>query len=198
MGYTTDLYGKLKFNKQLTIDDKKFLEKLASTRRMARNVDEKYGVEGEFYVDGSDLFGQGHEDNIIDYNRPPKTQPGLWLQWVPTDDGWFLEWDGNEKFYNYVEWLQYLIDKVLDPKGYKLNGEIEWQGEDRDDIGKIRVTDSKITISEGNVVFDEPSEYSGWWEIKFDGPEPSDSTREHVGKMIAEGYTSGDYQDKES
>lgn len=155
MGYTTDFSGTLKLNKQLTLDDKTFLEKLASTRRMARNVDPKYGVEGEFYVESTDDFGQGRDDNIIDYNVPPKTQPSLWLQWVPTEDGWGLEWDGGEKFYNYVEWLQYLIDKVLGPKGYILNGEIEWGGEDREDMGKIYVKNNIIKVYEARITYDE-------------------------------------------
>ena len=154
MGYSTDFEGTLKLNKQLTLDDKTFLDKLANTRRMARNVDEKYGVEGEFYVDGTDDFGVG-DDSVIDYNRPPKTQPELWLQWIPTEDGWGLEWDGNEKFYNYVEWLEYLIEKILEPRGYILNGEVEWYGEEREDAGKIIVKDNIITIQEAKTVYEE-------------------------------------------
>ena len=89
MGYQTDLYGTLKLNRQLTVDEKNFLEKLATTRRMARNI-EGFGVEGEFYVDGDDGdwgIGDQNDKTIIDQNIPPKTQPGLWLQWVPTEDG---------------------------------------------------------------------------------------------------------------
>jgi hypothetical protein len=197
MGYSTDFSGKLKLNKQLSLDDKTFLEKLANTRRMARNVDPKYGVEGEFYVEGGGMMGQDRDDTIIDYNVPPKTQPGLWCQWVPTEDGWFLEWDGGEKFYNYVEWLEYLIEKVLKPRGYSLSGEIEWVGEDPDDRGMIRVKDNVVKTLEAKVVYEEEDERSGWWEIKFDGPEPSDSTLERIGNMIKDGYTSGDYYDKE-
>ncbi len=52
MGYTTDFSGILKFNRPLTVKESNFLKKLNQTRRMGRNVDAKYGVEGEFYVDG--------------------------------------------------------------------------------------------------------------------------------------------------
>lgn len=154
MGYTTDFHGALKLNKQLSEDDKTFLKKLASTRRMARNVDAKYGVEGEFYVDGEGMFGQDIEDNVIDHNRPPRTQPSLWLQWVPTEDGWGIEWDGNEKFYNYVEWLEYLIEKILAPRGYVLNGEVEWYGEDREDMGKISVKDNVVTTHSARISYE--------------------------------------------
>lgn len=144
MGYTTDFEGTLKLNKTLTAEDKTFLEKLASTRRMARNV-EGYGVDGEFYVDGTGFMGQGNDDNIINHNRPPRTQPSLWLQWVPTQDGNGIEWDGGEKFYEYVEWLEYLIVKILAPKGYVLNGTVDWQGERDEDKGTITVKDNVVT-----------------------------------------------------
>jgi len=148
MGYSTSFEGQLKFNKQLSLDDHTFLTKLAQTRRMARNVDAKYGVEGEFYVDDETT-------GVIDYNTPPSTQPGLWLDWEPTEDGWYLEWNESEKFYDYVEWLEYLINKILAPKGYVLNGEITWQGEEPDDIGKIIVKDNKVTTMQGEIIYKE-------------------------------------------
>lgn len=145
MGYTTDFRGVLNLNKKLSKEDHTFLEKFAETRRMARNVDPKYGVEGEFYVEGGETFGQGMDDSIIDYNRPPKTQPGLWCQWVPTEDGMGIAWDGGEKFYNYVEWLKYLIENILAPRGYVVNGSVEWRGEEWDDTGEIVVSDNVVT-----------------------------------------------------
>lgn len=159
MGYTTDFYGTLELNRQLTVDEKNYLNKFSDTRRMARNIDEKYGVEGEFYIDGSGVLGQDRDDDVIDYNRPPKPQPGLWCQWVPTGGGRGIEWDGGEKFYNYVEWLEYLIDKVFPwilkegDEPLVLNGEIEWYGEDREDVGKIVVKDNKVITQEGRVVY---------------------------------------------
>lgn len=162
MGYTTDFEGQLKFNKELEKKDREFLRKLNHTRRMARNLGPEYGVEGEFFVDGGGGYGQDRDDTIIDYNRPPSTQPGLWCQWTPVtyeegsglEPGDYLEWDGGEKFYNYVEWLQYII-KLLEPKGYKLNGEIEWFGEDRDDRGRIVVKDNDVKVLVAKTVFEE-------------------------------------------
>ncbi len=153
MGYTTDFTGSFKFNKPLDKDTLIFLQKFNETRRMARKLPKEFGIEGEFYVDAPGYAGQDREDNIVDYNRPPKTQPGLWCQWRPTDDGTKLEWDGGEKFYNYVEWLEYLIKNVLSPRGYKLTGEIEWAGEDQGDIGKIIVKNNKISLKHGAIVY---------------------------------------------
>lgn len=148
MGYSTDFFGAFTLNKKLDNETKEFLIKFNRTRRMARNVDPKYGIQGEFYVDGKGMAGQDHEENIINYNTPPSTQPGLWCQWRPTDDGKGIEWDGGEKFYNYVEWLQYLIDKILAPKGYVLTGDVEYRGEESDDMGVISVNKNKIVVTE--------------------------------------------------
>lgn len=151
MGYTTDFEGRFKLNRKLKKKDQDFLTKFAETRRVARNVGPEFGVEGEFYVDGAGFAGQDRDATIIDYNRPPSTQPGLWCQWVPTEDGKCIQWDGFEKFYNYVEWLKYLIDKILAPRGYKLNGVVAWEGENRGDIGKIEVVDNVVRTLRGQV-----------------------------------------------
>ena len=50
-------------------------------------------------------------------------------QWRPTADGTGIEWDQEEKFYDWKEWLQYWIDDVLAPRGYTLTGSVEWSGE---------------------------------------------------------------------
>ncbi len=149
MGYTTEFQGSFKFNKPLDLKTKTFLNKFAGTRRMARKVGPEFGVEGEFYVDGGDGEygrGQGHDDNIISYNEPPCTQPSLWCQWVPDEDGTCLLWDGVEKFSCYVEWLQYLVEDILAPCGYSITGRVEWRGEEFGDRGTIDVVNNKITV----------------------------------------------------
>lgn len=147
MGYTTDFSGHFKFNKKLDTDTMTLLTGLATTRRMKRKgLGKAYGVEGEFYINGGGEMGQAEEKSIVDYNKPPKTQPSLWLQWIPGDDGKTLQWDGGEKFYHYIEWLQYLIDKIIKPRKYVLSGSVKWQGEDMDDRGIITVKSNKITV----------------------------------------------------
>jgi len=153
MGYTTDFNGEFMLHKPLAPADLEFLQKLNRTRRMARNVDAKYGVEGEFYVEDTEDMGQVHSDNIIDYNRPPSTQPGIWCGWTPNDTGTIIEWDGGEKFYNYIEWIKYIIDNILIPRGYSLTGEVFWTGEDGDDRGKIVIKNNKIKILDAYTFF---------------------------------------------
>jgi hypothetical protein len=116
------------------------------------NLDLPIGPNGDFYC-GTGDFGQSNDDSVLDYNRPPASQPGLWCQWVPTEDGTGIMWNGMEKFYNYVEWLQYLINNFLAPWELKLNGEVEWQGEDSGDFGKIVVKDNVVTTKNGKVAY---------------------------------------------
>ncbi len=150
MGYTTDFHGEFKLNKKL--DDKTFnyLVKFNETRRMKRDLPSKYGTDGEFYVDGGGMMGQDEEDSIMGYNKPPRTQPGLWCQWRPSDDGMSIVWDGGEKFYEYREWIVYIIQNFLAPQGYVLNGTIEYQGEEDDDCGSLIITDNVLYNAHGN------------------------------------------------
>lgn len=149
MGYTTDFEGAFKFNRTLTREENMFLNKLGTTRRMARKKPPEYGVEGELFVDGTGFAGQDRDESIIDYNRPPITQPSLWCQWVPTIGGNYLVWDGNEKFYEYVDWLKYIIKSFLNPNDITLTGVITWGGEDRNDIGTIIVEENKVKVVKG-------------------------------------------------
>ena len=67
-----------------------------------------------------------------------------YCQWEPSADGTVLRWDGGEKFYYYIEWLEYLITAFFIPWGCKLNGIVRWRGEEFDDMGQITVTDNLV------------------------------------------------------
>lgn len=153
MGYNTDFSGQFNLNKPLDDETFTFLKKFNETRRMKRDLTKlgmtqeeaaTYGVEGEFYVSGGGFAGQDRDDSILNYNSPPSTQPTLWCQWIPTEDSLAIEWDQGEKFYESAEWIKYLIDNVLAPKGYILNGIVEAQGEDSDDRWDIVIVDNQV------------------------------------------------------
>lgn len=59
--------------------------------------------------------------------------------------GYTTSFEG-EKFYKYVEWIKYLIDKILKPRGYIVDGEVHWRGEEFRDIGNIVVKNNKVTV----------------------------------------------------
>ena len=159
MGYTTDFNGEFGLNKPLSPEHKAFLNKFNETRRMQRKqtVASKMedpiriaaglpiGKEGAYFVGAKGFCGQDTDDSVVNSNTPPSGQPSLWCQWVPNENGTAIEWDGGEKFYEYVDWIEYLISNFLAPWGYVLYGEVEWFGEDRDDRGMIIIEDNVVS-----------------------------------------------------
>lgn len=162
--------NKLTDTRRMKRDVNKLMEKFKGEFGHPTRPDNPYGNDGEFFVGGTGWAGQDSDDTIIDYNTAPgqlsfdemkefnerweennnrtkegRSQPGLWCQWTFSDET-TLEWDGGEKFYNYVEWLKYLINNFFEEWGIKLNGEVSWVGEDSSDKGKILVEDNKVRV----------------------------------------------------
>ena len=81
-----------------------------------------YGVDGQLYMEDNDIAvmpRQRHEEERI------PNQPSTRFSWKYFPEEQAIRWDRSEKFYCYVEWIQYLIDYVLAPRGYVLNGHVE-------------------------------------------------------------------------
>lgn len=166
MGYTTDFIGNLSFDKPVDKNHEEYINQFSNTRRMQRNealcetrpdpirkaVGLPVGEQGEFYVGETGFAGQDHGVDVVNYNCPPDSQPGLWCQWIIENNN--LIWDGGEKFYNYVEWLEYLINHFFIPWGYTLNGKIYWQGEESTDLGVIIVDHNQITTKVGKITYE--------------------------------------------
>ena len=162
MGYTTYFSGELDFNKPVTQELGDYINRFNQTRRIKRDVEKikeifpnwqnqcfngELGDEGEYFVGGTGFCGQDCDESVLNYNHSPADQPGLWCQWIIEGDK--LVWDEGEKFYNYIEWLIYLIDHFFKPLDYVLNGEIFWEGEHSDDFGCISVENNVVTVQEG-------------------------------------------------
>ena len=111
MGYNTDFYGTIEIEPEISFELKQYINKLAETRRMKRDVnklqeiykgeyglDGDYGKDGEFFIAGEGFRGQSADKTVLDYNTPPADQPSLWLQWIINDDN-EIEWDYGENFY---------------------------------------------------------------------------------------------------
>ena len=173
MGYTTDFYGAFVCTPPLAPLHQTYLQAFAEIRHvrisaanlqgasdpLRESVGLPVGPEGAYYL-GMNEDGEGVEDEVevqvLDHNRPPTGQPGLWCQWVPTSRV-TLQWDGGEKFYWYVEWLTYLVEHFLTPWGYALSGTIRWVGEDPSDLGSIAFEDGAVVVEsyEGPVFGEE-------------------------------------------
>lgn len=142
MGYSTDFEGEFVLNRPLEKNHKEYLDKFARTRRMKRNaqiaatlpdphrqaVGLPIGAEGGYFAGATGLAGQDCDDSIVDYNEEPIEQHSLWCDWQPTEDGTAIHWNGAEKFHNYDDWLRYIIKHFLEPWGYRIAGDVRWQG----------------------------------------------------------------------
>ncbi|KAF0243095.1 MAG: hypothetical protein FD180_3577 [Planctomycetota bacterium] len=163
MGYTTEFEGEFQLDRPLTPEHRAFLAKFSETRRMKRRAEVTalrpdplrnaaglpVGFEGAFFVGADAEMGQEHTPDIVDWNRPPHNQPGLWCKWAPNERGTAVAWNGHEKFVEYVPWLDYLIRNFLKPWGYVLKGTVEFQGEELDDFGRIHVRENVVRLAQG-------------------------------------------------
>ena len=84
-------------------------------------------------VDTLEIWSDGEDGPIDGY-----------CQWEVTKDRQHIKWDGNEKFRDYIEWLQYIIDDLLLPNGYILMGSVQYSGEDMSDRGTLLIVDGKV------------------------------------------------------
>lgn len=139
MGYTTTFKGSLSFSRELTLKEYKELEKLAD-----------YNSHQEGYRE----FGSGFPDS---YN-----------QWEPNEDGTAFGWNGGEKFYNYIEWLDWLAMEYFEPRGIKLNGKIEWSGEEMGDTGTISVLDNFVKTEENSIDAADLASYVRTFAAKYE------------------------------
>ena len=155
MGYTTEFFGEFELDKELTPAQIDYLKAFNDTRRMIRDpvIAEGYsdpkreavglpiGNQGAYFVGNEEDMGQIKDSSVLDYNMPPKEQPGLWCHWKPGGqeeaEESHIGWDGGEKFYEYTGWLQYIALHFLEPWGIGLTGEVTWRGEESDDRGII-------------------------------------------------------------
>ena len=162
MGYTTEFKGNFTLTPALTEAQVAYLNAFADSRRVQRDAEVcesitdtvrvavglPVGKEGGYCVysaqDGN--YGQNNDSSVINSNEPPEGQPGLWCKWVPNADGTELAWNKVEKFYDYVEWLNYINDHFLKPWGIVMDGAVKWQGEEMDDRGKIEVKEGVINF----------------------------------------------------
>lgn len=160
MGYNTEFEGFISIEPPLNTAEVEYLTKFSETRRMHRR-------SGPYFVEGSGFHGQDVTDDVIDNSSPAAGQPGLWCQWIPTEDGTRLVWDQVEKFYESPEWMTYLIDHFLRPDALASRisdpmfaeftfdhicfGVIRAEGEDSSDLWSLIVVNNQVTVSEGHV-----------------------------------------------
>ena len=87
---------------------------------------------------------------LLEFNEDPdgipQPHPGSYMQWVPTESLQAIVWDQGEKFYEYTEWLQWLVN-WLQAEGITCSGTIYWSGESVRDSGVLTVADGVVTAA---------------------------------------------------
>ena len=177
MGYTTEFIGKFTFNREPSQELKDYINCFAKTRHVKRDVEAirkifpdwekrtwkgKLGGEAEFFLqpynevnyqsdDRLDMTGFYQRNGIVDDNYPPESQPSLWCHWIINKHG-ELVWSGVEKFYEYVEWLEYLISYFFEPEGLVLSGKCFYSGERMSDWGYICVENNRVEKIPSDIV----------------------------------------------
>lgn len=162
MGYQTNFEGEFQVIPPLKTEHREYLVAFSCTRRMKRDVNRAQqlpdplrlavglplGFEAAYFVGGTGVFGQNIDCSVINYNQPPDGQPSLWCDWIPSEDGQIITFDQTrEKFYHYIEWIEYLIKHFLSAWGYTLNGKVLWWGEKNRDAGKIEIVANQIKVT---------------------------------------------------
>lgn len=90
---------------------------------------------------------------LLEFSEDPKLiqegqKPNSYMQWVPNESMDAIVWDQQEKFYDYEEWMVWLMG-WLAARDITCNGQLDWRGESSDDIGRIYVVDNKVSSARG-------------------------------------------------
>lgn len=114
---------------------------------------------GKFEISPVVKVGDFNDINDFVEKRFDSVHPSFYCDWRIQED-WrnnksYLVHNGSEKSYNQAEWLKLLIETYFRPRGYTLNGEITWEGDDSYDLGKIVVTDNEVKILKAKIIYEE-------------------------------------------
>ena len=167
MGYTTWFEGGLTPNKPFKKEFINYINAFSEKWHEPRDVEiikrsdpdwAKHCLDGNLGPYGMYYVGN-FDEGVIDRSLAKSyTCPGYWCNWCINEETGVVEWNGGEKFYQYTDWLIYLIENFFEPAGYILNGEFIWIGEDSDDRGKISVVNNKVSEFLGEIVYEDERE----------------------------------------
>ena len=163
MSYATRFYGGFALDRPLTRDQHRLLQIFLDSAhvqfdpakidyhkpKIAEYVDLLYKLDVGL---GKDLTyfvaGRNPDPDIVKLWLPPKDVPGMWCEWKIGSSRRTVVWNGEEYFYDYVDWLGFLIQRFFKRWGYTLSGFVEWEGEDMSDKGWIEVQDNMMVVNQ--------------------------------------------------
>lgn len=135
MGYTTSFEGQFDFDKLPTAE---LLQKM-------NLLEKNYGE--------------------LDDTWPPGYPDRGYCQWELTKDWMGLHWNGGEKFYEYVEWANYLIEKLFKPAGVSMTGNVKYSGEATDDCGVLVIENGIVVQKQFSAMAEAAEDLKGFYEF---------------------------------
>jgi hypothetical protein len=133
MGYSTDFYGVLKTDKEIPA-------KIAAKMRELSETDTR------------DIT-HGGDHSVA---RPSGGFPGFHCDFAPTDDNHGIRWNGSEKTYDAVEWIDYLVRTYLGPNGITIpDGQfLDAQGEEHGDTWRLTIINGRPVQVNARLVYE--------------------------------------------
>lgn len=160
MRYPIQFDSHLTLDRPLSPQHLAYLNQFVQIRRVALSVEHlqaipdplreavglPLGEEGAYFVDLDFDHERLLEPMVLNINKPPHGQPSLWCAWRFDLGGASLSYSDSYNLYRCYVWLQYLLEHFLLPWGYRVHGEIYWQGAEAADHGKITAHGNTLDI----------------------------------------------------
>ena len=143
MGYTTIWHGKLAVKPPLPRAVTRYLTHFFERRHVLMSPN--HHEQGAFEVDHLPPHEVSEEPlDVVDWNRPPPSQPFMWCDWEIDPLGGSLTVK-RPRNYRSIEWLEYIIWKFISPYHCVVSGTMTWRGEEVGDEGCLHVEGNTIT-----------------------------------------------------
>lgn len=192
MGYTTDFIGHIDISPSLNEAELAYLNAFRLSRRFDR-------PGGPYEVPPNPYAEERTGVDVDAYNRIAPGQPQLWCQWEACWQGCCLAFDGHEKFYQPVRWMEYLIEHFLKPGAeasnsglsvfdefsfdHRLDGLVVGCRRDNKELFGIRVADNVVTTE---TLWPADSRYLDYpplpYEVEIDRDRKRSAARKRSGR----------------
>lgn len=94
-------------------------------------------------------------DKIHIHFIPKEEQPGVYLDWMPNEDGTAIIANNTNSLSGYnAEWLVLLIKYVFAPRGYVLNGEVNME-DSEGNYWILGIENNEVYIRLGYIEYEE-------------------------------------------
>jgi hypothetical protein len=121
-------------------------------------------LEVEIFDDITMVDHRAPDFDTLDVNRDYQLhilgadQRAVHCEWVLSKNQgrYYIRYSGGEKFYAYVEWLEFLIRHWLKPWGIELRGSVRYYGEDAEDRGVIYAKGYQVKQVRDQIISPQP------------------------------------------